>query len=102
MLIEDEREGEEEAWHSLGQSVRGVERLSALSKVPAHASRFVRKGPGKLNSFFTVAGMDECSNCEVGVGPFGVCITANHKLMQFRQRWATRMLTLQHVVHLYG
>lgn len=63
-----------------GQSVRGVFRREKwLSKVPAHASLFVRKFEFRLNSFFTVAGIDECSKCECGVGPLGSWITAQGK-----------------------
>lgn len=41
------------------------------SKVPAHSSLFV-KGADRLKIFLTVAGMDECSNSEVGNGdPLG-------------------------------
>lgn len=55
-----------------GQSVRGsVLAITTLSKVPAQASLFVRKGEDKLKSFFTVAGMDECSNSDEGDGPLG-------------------------------
>jgi hypothetical protein len=31
----------------------------------------VRKSCGRSKSFLTVAGMDECSYCDVGVGPLG-------------------------------
>jgi hypothetical protein len=65
-----------------GQSVRGVFRVRTVSNVPAQASRFVRKAPGKLNSFFTVAGIDECSNSEVDVGPVGLCNTATENFNQ--------------------
>jgi hypothetical protein len=47
-----------------------------LSKVPAQASLFVRKLECKLNSFFKVAGIDECSYCELFCGAFGSWITA--------------------------
>lgn len=51
---------------SPGQSVLGLLLLIKIpSKVPAHSSRFVRKLL-RLKIFLTVAGMDECSNCEVG------------------------------------
>lgn len=53
-----------------GQSVLGVVRVSTVSNVPAHASRLVRNA-GRLKIFFTVAGMDECSYCDVGSGPVG-------------------------------
>lgn len=49
--------------------------MRTVSNVPAHSSRLVRNDPGKLKSFFTVAGIDECSNSEVGLGPFGLCNT---------------------------
>lgn len=63
-----------------GQSSRGVSRmLKYFSKVPAQASLFVKKLDFKLKSFFTVAGMEECSNCEVGVGPSGSWITTTTK-----------------------
>lgn len=48
-----------------GQSVLGVALVRMPSKVPAHSSRFVKKS-FRLKSFFTVAGMEECSNCELG------------------------------------
>ena len=55
-----------------GQSSRGVSRRKKyFSNVPAHASLFVKKLDFKLKSFFTVAGIEECSNCEYGVGPSG-------------------------------
>ncbi len=44
--------------------------------MPAQASRAVKNGPGRLNSFLTVAGIDECSYCDVAVGPFAACKTA--------------------------
>ena len=47
-----------------------------MSNVPAHASLAVNALDGRLNSLRTVAGMEECSNCEVGVGPLGVWTTA--------------------------
>jgi len=53
-----------------GQSVLGVARVSTLSNVPAQASRLVRNSL-RLKIFFTVAGMDECSYCDVGSGPDG-------------------------------
>jgi len=46
------------------------------SKVPAHSSLFVKKVV-MLKSFFTVAGMDECSYSDVGNGdPLGPWTTA--------------------------
>jgi hypothetical protein len=64
-------------WWKPGQSSRGVSRRRKhFSKVPAHASLLVRKFDSRLNSFFTVAGIEECSNCEYGVGPSGSWITA--------------------------
>ena len=57
-----------------GQSVRGVSRVRKQSKVPAQASRLVRKLL-RLKSFLTVAGMEECSNSDVGYGPDGLCST---------------------------
>lgn len=61
----------------LGQSFLGEVRwLSMCSKVPAHASRAVKKSSFRLNIFFTVAGREECSYCESGVGPSASCITA--------------------------
>lgn len=63
-----------------GQSSRGVSRRQKyFSKVPAHASLFVKKFDFRLKSFFTVAGIEECSNCECGVGPTGSWITAQSK-----------------------
>lgn len=59
-----------------GQSSRGVSRRqNSSSKVPAHASLFVKKFDFRLKSFFTVAGIDECSNCEYANGPTGSWIT---------------------------
>jgi hypothetical protein len=63
------------------QSVLGVLRERTPSKVPAQASRAVKKGACRLKSFFTVAGIDECSYCDVGVGPFGSCTTAPHNTL---------------------
>jgi len=49
--------------------------MRTSSKLPAQASRFVRK-PGRLNRFFAVASMLVWSNCDVFVGPFrGDCMT---------------------------
>lgn len=48
------------------------------SKVPAHASRLVRK-PFKLKIFLRVAGIDECSYSDVGYGPEAPCNTAQTK-----------------------
>lgn len=45
--------------------------------MPAQASLFVRKFDLRLKSLFTVAGIDECSNCEYGVGPAGSCMTVS-------------------------
>ena len=70
----------------MGQSVRGVSRVSSSWKDPAHASRLV-KNPGsgpsahglarlRLKRFVMVAEKLECSNCEVLVGPFGSWNTA--------------------------
>ena len=48
------------------------------SKVPAHSSLFVKKGEDMLKSFFTVAGMDECSYSDVENGdPSGPWTTAS-------------------------
>uniref|UniRef100_A0A7C8YF60 Uncharacterized protein n=1 Tax=Opuntia streptacantha TaxID=393608 RepID=A0A7C8YF60_OPUST len=58
-----------------GQSVLGVVLFKTISKVPAQASLLVRKF-FKLKIFFTVAGIEECSYCDVGCGPDGVCSTA--------------------------
>jgi len=58
-----------------GQSVLGVFLVNTHSKVPAHASRLVKKS-FKLKIFFTVAGIDECSYSDVGCGPDGPCNTA--------------------------
>lgn len=52
-----------------GVSVRGVVREIRCSKVPAQASRAVRAGCGRLNSFRMVAAMEECSYSDVDVGP---------------------------------
>ena len=41
---------------------------------PAQASRFVRNAL-RLKRFFAVAGIDECSHCDVLVGPAGSCTT---------------------------
>ena len=61
----------------LGQSFLGEVRwLRMCSKVPAHASRAVKKSSFRLNIFFTVAGREECSYCESGVGPSASCTTA--------------------------
>ena len=75
-----------------GQSVRGLSREMACSKVPAQASRLV-KWLGRLNNywlytlainstqdsihctFLIVAGMEECSYSEDLVGPLGAWIT---------------------------
>jgi hypothetical protein len=46
--------------------------------VPAHASLFVKKDEVRLKSFFTVAGMDECSYSDVGNGdPLGPWTTVS-------------------------
>lgn len=58
-----------------GQSVLGVVLVKTPSKVPAHASRLVRKS-FRLKIFLTVAAIEECSNSEVGFGPEGPCNTA--------------------------
>jgi hypothetical protein len=58
-----------------GQSVLGLVLVKTPSKVPAHASRFVRNSL-RLKIFFTVAGIEECSNCDVSYGPEGPCNTA--------------------------
>lgn len=60
-----------------GQSVLGDDNwATTCSNVPAQASLWVRKFDERLNIFFIVAGIDECSNSEFGVGPFGLVITA--------------------------
>lgn len=62
---------------SRGQSVLGeVNSPTTCSNVPAQASLCVRKFDERLNIFFMVAGIEECSNSEFGVGPFGLLITA--------------------------
>lgn len=67
---------EENAGDLPGQSVLGdVSSPTTSSNVPAHASLLVKKLDERLNIFFIVAGMDECSNSESGVGPFGALIT---------------------------
>lgn len=58
-----------------GQSDLGDFLVKTPSKVPAHASRLVRNS-FRLKIFLTVAGMEECSNCEVSYGPEGPCNTA--------------------------
>lgn len=47
------------------QSVLGVVLFKTPSNVPAQASRFVKKF-FRLNIFLTVAGIEECSYCDVG------------------------------------
>ena len=60
-----------------GQSVLGEANCpTTSSNVAAHASLCVRKFEERLNIFFMVAGIEECSNSEFGVGPFGLLITA--------------------------
>lgn len=55
-----------------GQSVLGSSSsVKMCSNVPAHASRLVRKSDERLKIFLRVAGMEECSNSEVSVGPAG-------------------------------
>lgn len=64
-----------------GQSVLGEDNCpTTSSKVPAHASLLVKKSALRLNNFFMVAGIDECSNSEVKLGPFGLPTTAQFKL----------------------
>ena len=59
-----------------GQSVLGeVNSPTTPSNVPAHASLCVKKFEERLNIFFMVAGIEECSNSELGAGPFGLLIT---------------------------
>lgn len=66
-----------------GQSLRGLlRRLKYFSKVPAHASLLVKKLELRLKSFLTVAGIEECSNCEDEVGPLGPWITASNNRVQ--------------------
>lgn len=61
----------------LGQSVLGeVNSPTTASNVPAQASLCVKKLEERLKIFFMVAGIEECSNSEFGVGPFGLLITA--------------------------
>ena len=79
----------------LGQSVRGVLRVRTVSKVPAHASRLVKKGLGRPNNFFTVAAIEECSNWDVGVGPFGSCNTAQTTKKQL----SIKVHLVFHVLH---
>lgn len=63
-----------------GQSVRGVVRVRTPSKEPAHLSLAVKGAFVRWNSLLTVAEMEECSYCEVDVGPVAPCTTAmNHK-----------------------
>jgi hypothetical protein len=54
----------------MGVSVRGASRVSSSWNDPAQASRFVRK-LGSPKRCLMVAGIDECSNCDVGVGAAG-------------------------------
>jgi hypothetical protein len=56
-----------------GQSVLGCVLVCRIdSNVPAHSSLLVRNGDDKLKIFLTVAGIEECSNSDVGNGlPFG-------------------------------
>lgn len=61
--------------HVPGQSVLGVVLRATPSKVPAHSSLFVRCD-FRPKIFLTVAGIDECSNSDVGYGPVGLCNTA--------------------------
>lgn len=80
--------------HIPGQSVRGVFRMDKwLSNVPAQASLFVRKFEFRLNNFLTVAGMEECSNCECGVGPLGSWITARSKEIMQKNYIRSHMTT---------
>lgn len=60
-----------------GQSVLGeVKSPTTCSNVPAHASLCVKKLEERLNIFFIVAGIDECSNSELAAGPLGRLVTA--------------------------
>lgn len=62
-----------------GQSVLGEVSSKMPSKVPAHASLFVKKSDLSVNNFLMVAGIDECSNSEVAVGPIGLLTTRPSK-----------------------
>ena len=80
--------------------MRGVVRVRTVSKVPAHASRLVKKGLGRPNNFFTVAAMEECSNWDVGVGPFGSCNTAQTSYQEAAKYYkCTRPGTIRFVFH---
>ena len=59
-----------------GQSVLGeLNSPTISSNVPAHASLWVKKLEERLNIFFMVAGIDECSNSEFAAGPLGLLTT---------------------------
>lgn len=47
------------------KSVLGLVLFRTITKVPARASLFVKKS-FRLKIFLMVAGIDECSNCDVG------------------------------------
>jgi hypothetical protein len=65
-----------------GQSVLGeVTPPTTPSNVPAHASLWVKKLEDRLNIFFIVAGIEECSNSEFGAGPFGPLITEKKQII---------------------
>lgn len=85
-----------------GQSSRGVSRMEKyLSKVPAHASRLVKKFEFlRLKSFFTVAGIDECSYWEVGVGPLGSWITAKRVERETRDNTMLSLCMNQFCFHI--
>ena len=51
----------------IGQSVRGLSKLSSSRNDPAHPSLFVRN-EGSPNTALAVAGIDDSSNCEVSDG----------------------------------
>jgi hypothetical protein len=72
----------------LGQSFLGEVRwLRMCSKVPAHASRAVKKSSFRLNIFFTVAGREECSYCDSvwskALGLVYHCTSSNQEIHYF-------------------
>ena len=65
-----------------GQSVLGeASSPTTPSNVPAHASLWVKKLEDRLNIFFMVAGIEECSNSEFGAGPFGPLTTGKKQII---------------------
>ena len=85
-----------------GQSVLGeLNSPKTCSNVPAQASLCVKKLEERLKIFLMVAGIEECSNSEFGVGPVGPLNTVTPKCT-YENNQSQKMMSQKVILTMVG